>query len=401
MTSTPTCSGSRRCGVPCSTASTPTRLTSGTPKPLPRCRSPRPTCRSACRCSATPGCRAPRSNCSTRWPPTTTFTCGCRTPATTCGVSSPATTAPSPAATTPATATSATRCWPPSAATCANCSAACPPTRRPTNISVAARHPDTLLGWLQSDITANAVRPQGRTLHGRRPLGAGAQLPRPRPPDRRAARSAARPARRRQHPRTARHPRHVPGHRDLRAADRRGLRARRRRARRASGTPAAGQARRPRADADQPAARRRVAAARTRRRARHRQRGAQSRRGRAGAGPLRASATTTSTPSPTGCARPTSAGVSTGPTATRTASTSSRTPGVSASTGCWRAWRCPTTRTPGSTPRFRSTTSAATASSWPAGSPSTSSGCSTSSNRSPAHGHCANGSPRCPHGITC
>ncbi len=75
----------RRSGAPCSTASTSTRRTSGTPKPLPDCRSPAPTCRSGCRCSATPGCRSPRSNCSTRWALTTTCTCGCRTPATSCG----------------------------------------------------------------------------------------------------------------------------------------------------------------------------------------------------------------------------------------------------------------------------------------------------------------------------
>ena len=102
-------------------------------KTVARCRSHPPTCPSASRCSVTPGCRAPRSNCSTRWPPTTTFTCGCRTPATTCGSRWPACTARSPAATTPATARSGTRCWPPSAATSANCSAACRPIRRPTN----------------------------------------------------------------------------------------------------------------------------------------------------------------------------------------------------------------------------------------------------------------------------
>ena len=60
--------------------------------------------------------------------------------------------------------------------------------------------------------------------------------------------------------RAARHPRDVPRHRDLRAADLRRLRARRRRsmtARRPPGPPAAGPARRPRPDQHQPAARRR------------------------------------------------------------------------------------------------------------------------------------------------
>ena len=73
------------CGARCSTASTPTRLTSGTRIPLPGCGNRRPTCRSGCRCSGTPGCRSPRSNCSTRWPPITICTCGCRIPVTTCG----------------------------------------------------------------------------------------------------------------------------------------------------------------------------------------------------------------------------------------------------------------------------------------------------------------------------
>ena len=197
-----------------------------------------------------------------------------------------------------------------------------------------------------------------------------------RPASRRAARGAARPARRRPDARAARHPRDVPGHRDLRAADRRRLRARRRRARRAPGAPAAGAARRPVARPDQPAARRRrrncssspaagppPARCSTSRRP-----------SRCGAGS--ASPTTTSRTSPAGCARPTSAGASTASTASRSASTSSRTPGASASTGCSRAWRCPTTRTRGSARRCRSTTSAATASTWPAGSPSTSTGCS-------------------------
>ena len=47
----------------------------------------------------------------------------------------------------------------------------------------------------------------------------GARLPRPGPPGRRAARGAGRPARGRPDPRAARHPRDVPRHRDLRAAD--------------------------------------------------------------------------------------------------------------------------------------------------------------------------------------
>ena len=81
-----------------------------------------------------------------------------------CGGSSPAATARSPVATTPATARSTIRCWPRSAAICANCNAACRQICRPTNTCTSDDRPDTLLGWLQSDIAANAVRPQGRTL---------------------------------------------------------------------------------------------------------------------------------------------------------------------------------------------------------------------------------------------
>ena len=52
---------------------------------------------------------------------------------------------------------------------------------------------------------------------------------------------------------------------------------------------------------------------------------------------------------------PTSGGVSMKTTARRSVSTSSRTPGDSDLTGSWPAWPCPTTRTPGSTPRCHST----------------------------------------------
>ena len=61
----------------------------------------------------------------------------------------------------------------------------------------------------------------------RRPVGAGARLPRSDPPGRRAPRGARRAARGRPDARAARHPRDVPGHRGLRAADPGRLRARR------------------------------------------------------------------------------------------------------------------------------------------------------------------------------
>ena len=91
---------------------------------------------------------------------------------------------------------------------------------------------------------------------------------------------------------------------------------------------------------------------------------------------------------PLGPASPTSAGASTGNTAGRSVSTSSTTLGVSASTECWPVSRCPTTPTPGSTRRCRWTTSAATASSWPDSSPNSSTGCSGWSTRSPGRGRC-------------
>ncbi len=114
---------------------------------------------------------------------------------------------------------------------------------------------ETLLGWLQSDIAANAVQREGRTLAA----------------DDRSVQvhSCHGPARQVDVLRevllgllqddptlgTARHLGDVPGHRDVCTADRRRLRARRRGARRAPGSSAAGQARRPFADPDQPTAR--------------------------------------------------------------------------------------------------------------------------------------------------
>ena len=47
------------------------------------------------------------------------------------------------------------------------CNAACPPIWQTDEYLPGAQRPDTLLGWLQSDIAANVVRPQGRTLRGR------------------------------------------------------------------------------------------------------------------------------------------------------------------------------------------------------------------------------------------
>ena len=63
---------------------------------------------------------------------------------------------------TPATATSVTRCSPPSVAISANCSAHLPSAQTDEYLSGPTK-PDTLLGWLQSDIAANAIRSEGRT----------------------------------------------------------------------------------------------------------------------------------------------------------------------------------------------------------------------------------------------
>ena len=147
----------------------------------------------------------------------------------------------------------------------------------------------------------------------RRPLRADPQLPRRGPADRRAPRGAAGHAARRPDARTARHPRDVPGHRDLRAVDHRGVRPGRRCRRYPPGAPAAGAARRPVADPDQPAVRRRRSTSRHRRQPGHRQPGARPGRGRTRPRAASGSPTTTSRRSRNGSANPASAGVSTQP----------------------------------------------------------------------------------------
>ena len=82
------------------------------------------------------------------------------------------------------------------------CSAGCSATSRPTGVRAA-------------------------TGGGGRRHRPGARVPRSGPPGRGAARGAARPAGRRPDARAARHPGDVPGHRGLRPADQRRLRARR------------------------------------------------------------------------------------------------------------------------------------------------------------------------------
>ena len=133
--------------------------------------------------------------------------------------------------------------------------------RRREHARGSADRADTLLGWLQDDLRANAAPDAGDPRRAApRPGDGSVQV--------HACHGAARQVdvlrevlvgllAGRPDARAARHPRDVPRHRGLRAADLGGLRARRRRRRRrAPAPPAAGPARRPVAGRHQPAARR-------------------------------------------------------------------------------------------------------------------------------------------------
>ena len=163
-----------------------------------------------------------------RSPTPTTSTCGCRTPATSMWRALPARGRPGAAARGPQPPPGR----PPAAGHARPRRPRAPAEPGGDRGAVDHHHegpppPDTLLGWLQADLRARTpCVPQGRVLAAGRPLGPGALLPRRGPPGRRAARGAARAAPGRPDPRAARHPRDVPRHRDLRAADHRGLRPR-------------------------------------------------------------------------------------------------------------------------------------------------------------------------------
>ena len=162
-----------------------------------------------------------------RWAPTTTCTCGCRTPAARSGGARRPRAVRSRGARTPAHH----RAGHPLLATLGR-------DVRELQRSLVASRPrstrrfrrprgDTLLGWLQHDLRGQRARHRdGPAAARRRPQRAGAQLPRPGAPGRRAPRGAARAARRRPDPRAARHPGDVPRHRDLRPADHRRVRPR-------------------------------------------------------------------------------------------------------------------------------------------------------------------------------
>ena len=271
-----------------------------------------------------------------------TCTSGCRSRRPRCGTSSPGSAASVPPRGRRLRPTGATtRCSPRWAATRGSCSGRWPRSRQGRRQRARARRSDAAATrcWGGCRPTcAPTPRPTpptraARVLDAGGPVRAGARLPRSDPPGRRAARGPGRPARGRPDARAARHPRDVPRHRDLRAAD----------LGRASvsptcvddggppGPPAPGAAGRPGAHQHQPAARRRGHPGRARRRSGHRDRGARPRaaptRARAGS----ASTTTTWPSSPAGWSE---AGDPVGPRRRRSAldfgmTASSTTPGAS------------------------------------------------------------------------
>ena len=174
-----------------------------------------------------------------------------------------------------------TACSPPGDATRARCRSSCRARSTPTTTTPSSSGPRRC--WAASRPTcAPTRRRRRRRAGGRRPQHRDPRLPRPRAPGRGPARRDPAPPARRPDTRAARRHRHVPGHRDVRAADPRDLRRRRaRRGRRADRRRGARPARptgRPRGAPDEPRARRDRRAPRPRRRPRH---------GLAGAGPRR------------------------------------------------------------------------------------------------------------------
>ena len=342
-------------------------------------------------CSATPGCRSPRSSCSPRWPRTTTCTSGCRTPAATSGSGCadlrrrrgrPRRRRQPPRGRPPA----ARHARPRQPRAAARPSAPCRPTTTDTAMPGGARHPARLAAGRPA---RRRRRPEGRAPRRRRPLasrctrchGAG-------PPGRGAPRGAARAARGRPDPRAARHPGDVPRHRDLRAADHRrrsasvtSSRAATRPTGCGSGSPTGRSPRPTRCSASPPSCSTSPAAGPPRAQV------LDLAAGRAGPPPLRLHRRRPRHRSPPGCASPASAGGSTRSTATPFGwpTTSQNTwrfgldrvltgvAHVRRRAGLARHRRC------------RSTTSAATGSSWPAGSPSTSTGCVAATDRLDRH----------------
>ena len=188
-----------------------------------------PPCPSACRCSGPPGWPHRSSRSSRRWVSTGRCTCGSpiRRPGSgprlaPCGVPPRAADPTRRRRGPPPAVLARTRC--PRAADAAHGRRARP--ARPPTTRAPSRHPPCWAGCSAS--CATTVRPR-RPVRAHRHLRAGALLPRAGPSGRGAARGRARPAGSRSHARAARRPRHVPRHRDVRAADLRGVRAGRRR----------------------------------------------------------------------------------------------------------------------------------------------------------------------------
>ncbi len=126
---------------------------------------------------------------------TTTCTSGCRTPATTCGSGSPTSPAPVPRTDD----VSHRRVRHPLLASLGRdqreLQRSLGPAAARRRGRLAHELPDTLLGRLQSDLRADAVRPGRPEPRRRGPVGPGAPLPRAGAPGAGAPRGAARPAR--------------------------------------------------------------------------------------------------------------------------------------------------------------------------------------------------------------
>ena len=257
----------------------------------------------------------------------------------------------------------------------------CSAESRPTFAPTARRRACPLPGAADERVLLDAGRSQP----------AGSRVPRPRSPGRgRAGRDPA-PARRRPDARAARHRRHVPRYRGLRAARSTppsGPVRRRRRGRGSAGgrepdRPARAPGR-PLAAADQRGARRRRAAARPRRPPPHRLAGARSGGARAGAPPLPPRRRRPGADRAVGARRRRALGSRCGAACLVPARAPARpTRGRRAGIACWWAWRWRRRDSGCSAGCCRSTTSAAATSTSPAASPSFSSAFTRSSTPSP------------------
>ena len=188
------------------------------------------TCRRGWRCSASRGCPPATSRCCARWPPTATSTCSSCTRRPRCG-SGCASTRRSSAA------RDVDRDGDQPAARLLGPRLARAPARARRRPRGHCTRSSTARGTLLGARPAATCARTGRATHARRSQHPGPLLPRPRPPGRGPARRDPAPAGRGPDARAARRDRHVPGHRDVRAADPGHVRRRRRRGRAAEGAP--------------------------------------------------------------------------------------------------------------------------------------------------------------------